>query len=321
MSTLKSIAERIVHGSGAMHLLRARRKNQCRILMYHGFQGTPSEVRAHLTRQCEHLRRYYKPVSLSEIAEALRAGTALPVNGLAITVDDGYRDLSIAFPIFRSFGFNVTVYVVSEFTDGRIWLWPDLVKYTFGNTALRGMNITLERGEVRRFTLDTRGDLEQAMIRLPNADRLRVLESLPEQLGVEIPTNPPEDCAPLSWSELRAMAAEGLEIGAHTRTHPILSKVETPQAIEDEIGGSKRRIEEALGLKVRHFCYPNGRPEDFNAVAIDAVRAAGYETAVTTLAGPVTAGADPLQLNRLGVDPGFPELYFERCVVGWHQSS
>jgi peptidoglycan/xylan/chitin deacetylase (PgdA/CDA1 family) len=314
---MKSIAERAVHAAGAMHFVRARRRGQCRILMYHRFHGTPAEVRAKLARQCEHLRRYYSPVSLSEIAEALRTGAPLPRNGLAITVDDGYRDLQLAFPIFRSFGFNVTAYVVSEFAEGRMWLWPDRVKHAFRNTALREAEIALGPGQVRRFSMASSGDLEQAMIRLPNAERLRVLDSLPERLGVDIPADAPLGCEALTWPELRAMAAEGLEIGAHTRTHPILSSVESPEEIMNEIGGSKRRIEEALGLKVRHFCYPNGRREDYNAAAIGSVRAAGYETAVTTQGGLVKMGADPLQLNRLGVDPEQPELYFERCAAGW----
>jgi peptidoglycan/xylan/chitin deacetylase (PgdA/CDA1 family) len=183
MSALKSIAERMVHGAGAMRFVRAGRKNQCRILMYHGFHGTPDEVRAQVTRQCEHLQRYYRAVSLSEIAEALRTGTPLPVNGLAITVDDGYRDLQLAFPIFRSFGFNVTVYVVSEFSDGRLWLWPDRVKHAFRNTALREAEIALGPGQVRRFSMASSDDLEQEMMRLPNGERLRVLESLAERLS------------------------------------------------------------------------------------------------------------------------------------------
>lgn len=303
-----------------MHFVRAGRKDQCRILMYHGFRGTPEEVKAQVTRQCEHLRRHYRPVSLSEIGEALRTSASLPVNGLSITVDDGYRDLQLAFPIFRSFGFNVIVYVVSEFAEGHLWLWPDQVKYAFRNTGLSEVEITLKPGDNRRFSTTSSEGLEQAMMLLPHEERLRLLETLPEQLGVEIPRDAPPEYGALSWAELRRMAGEGLEIGAHTRTHPILSTLETATKMADEIGECKVRIESALEFKIQHFCYPNGRRADYNAAAIDAVREAGYETAVTTEVGLVKAGADPLQLNRLGVDPDQPELYFERCVAGWRSS-
>ncbi|MCU1260960.1 MAG: polysaccharide deacetylase, partial [Bryobacterales bacterium] len=314
---LKSFAERLLHGSGAMHVVRARQRSHCRILMYHGFRGGPEAVRTHLTRQCEHLRRYYRPVSLSEIAEALRTNTPLPPNALTITVDDGYSDLKLAFPIFRSFGFSVTVYIVSDFSDGRLWLWPDQVKYAFRNTSLREVSVALEPGRVRQFSVNTEGneELERVMMLLPNQERLRVLGSLPERFSVDIPASPPPACEPLSWHDIRTMAAEGLEIGAHTRSHPILSRVESPDELADEISGCKRRIEEELRSPVRHFCYPNGRREDYGLAAMQAVREAGYETAVTTEPGLVKRGADPFQLNRLGVEPYDRPLYFERVIA------
>ena len=318
---LKSFAEHLVHGSGAMHLVRARNSSHCRILMYHGFRGGPEAVRTHVTRQCEHLRRYYCPVSLSEIAEALRTNTPMPPNSLTITVDDGYSDLKLAFPIFRSFGFRVTVYVVSDFSDGQLWLWPDKVKYAFRNTPLREVSVALGPGGVRQFSVNTEAneELERVMMLLPNQERLRVLDSLPDCFSVAIPASPPPACDPLSWQDLRTMAAEGLEIGAHTRSHPILSRIESPNELADEIGGCKRRIEEELRSPVRHFCYPNGRREDYGFAAIEAVREAGYETAVTTEPGLVKRGADPFQLNRLGVEPDDPPLYFERWIAGFRQ--
>ncbi len=299
MTVHRRLAETVFHKSGALALLRAAKRDRARILMYHGFDGPPETVRDHLSRQCEHLRRYYTPVSLSRIAESIRTRAPLPPNSLAVTVDDGYRNLQIAFPIFRAFGFSVTVYVVSEFTDGRIWLWPDQVKYA----SRAGQRLPVPSADA----------YEQLLMELPNAERLQRLESL------AVPTTPPPGCEPLSWDELRAMAAQGLEVGAHTRTHPILSRLETPGQTADEIAGSKRRIEQAVGLKVRHFCYPNGRLQDYDAATLAAVRDAGYETAVTTVPGVVGPTSDPFQLPRLGVEPDDPQLPFERWVSGLHQ--
>jgi peptidoglycan/xylan/chitin deacetylase (PgdA/CDA1 family) len=62
----------------------------------------------------------------------------------------------------------------------------------------------------------------------------------------------------LCWREIQEMQKYGIEFGAHTLTHPDLTKLPAPQ-IELEIGESKKRIEEATGAQVSSFAYPFGR--------------------------------------------------------------
>ena len=109
-----------------------------------------------------------------------------------------------------------------------------------------------------------------------------------------------------------------IEFGAHTRTHPILSRLETDAKLDDDIAGSKRRIEEALGRPVKHFCYPNGRPEDVDDRAVECVKHAGFETAVVTSQGFNFRGADRFRLKRIPADPGYPDAFFEEYVAGVH---
>ena len=306
-----------------MHLVRAGKRKFCRILMYHRFPGPEPVLRARLEAQCEHLRRYYQPVTLSEIAHALAKGSALPANGVAITVDDGYADFAAAFPVFHKFGLPVTLYAVSEFVDQCLWLWPDRVEKLFQATRRASVSIPLPGGRTLEFPLADAGarrraivELDQELVRARNADRLRILQELPERLEATLPETPPEDCRALTWDQLRAMAAEGLEVGAHTRTHPILANVERQDDLVEEIAGSKRRIEEA-GIRVRHFCYPNGTRADYTPAAMAAAREAGYETAVVAERGMVGPGADAYQLPRIGAEPDYNPLYFERSAAGF----
>jgi peptidoglycan/xylan/chitin deacetylase (PgdA/CDA1 family) len=70
-----------------------------------------------------------QPISLSALIESLREGK-LPPNSLTITVDDGYRSyLEFGHEIFQRHKLPVTIYAVSGFADGRLWLWPDQVEY------------------------------------------------------------------------------------------------------------------------------------------------------------------------------------------------
>ncbi len=97
-------------------------------------------------------------------------------------------------------------------------------------------------------------------------------------------------------AQVRDWMAAGHEIGAHTRTHPRLSKISHAQARE-EIFGSKKILEDRFGIPIHHFCYPYG---DLSPSVRDLVAEAGYATAVTTQWGVHEPGGDPFLIPRLG---------------------
>lgn len=96
--------------------------------------------------------------------------------------------------------------------------------------------------------------------------------------------------------QVREWMAAGHTIGAHTRTHPTLTKIPLDRARE-EIGGSKKILEDRFGVAVKHFCYPYGK---VSPAVRDLVAEAGYETAVTTEPGVFRPGTDPLLIPRFG---------------------
>lgn len=100
----------------------------------------------------------------------------------------------------------------------------------------------------------------------------------------------------MDWSGVKEWLAAGNEVGAHTRTHPRLTAIPLAEARE-EIIGSKKILEDRLGIPIRHFCYPYG---SFNAALRDIVAEAGFDTAVTTKPGLHQPADDPLTINRLG---------------------
>ena len=88
-----------------------------------------------------------------------------------------------------------------------------------------------------------------------------------------------EDVRPLEWAQVRAMHAAGMEIGAHTYSHPNLA-VLSRQRARDELWRSKQIIEERLGEQVRSMAYPFGKPgRHFTGETATLVEEAGYEYA------------------------------------------
>ena len=315
---LRSAAAAAFHYGGGLAALRWINRCGLRILMYHRFAD-----RAALARQCAHIRRHFHPVSMTAASDWLRDGRPLPPYALAVTVDDGYDDFREAgSPVFAEYGIPVTVYLATDFLDGKSWLWFDRVLYVFANTTAGEANVEIPGGSVYRARMngaETRRAAGQYLADLAvawsPADRREVVAALPRLLNVEMPEEAPAEYRPLRWDDVRKLAASGVEFGAHTKTHPILSALTDLEELRDEVAGSKARIEAELDRPVMHFCYPNGKMADIGPAAAEAVRSAGMRTAVTAEPGLNQAGQDPFLLLRIGADPGYEEKYFARSVA------
>ncbi|MDB6066925.1 MAG: Polysaccharide deacetylase [Pedosphaera sp.] len=96
-------------------------------------------------------------------------------------------------------------------------------------------------------------------------------------------------------AQVKDWLAAGHEIGAHTLTHPFLTRVSLREARE-EIFAGKKKLEDLFGIPIRHFCYPYG---DSNPAIRALVGEAGYETACTTAFGVNTAATPALELKRI----------------------
>jgi len=114
----------------------------------------------------------------------------------------------------------------------------------------------------------------------------------------------------MSRGQIEEWLAAGQEIGSHTLTHPYLTRLPLAQARE-EIGVSKRKLEDLFGREIRHFCYPYG---DWDARVRDLVEEAGYRTACTTRFGANASPLDPLALRR--ITARYPSLRW-RTVGAW----
>lgn len=94
-----------------------------------------------------------------------------------------------------------------------------------------------------------------------------------------------------TWDDLREMAGANIEIGSHSRTHANLAKISLDRAaLEDEIAGSKRDIEQHLGRECRFFSWPYGKKSDVDNNVLDAVEKIGYQACFGAYRGSIIPG-------------------------------
>lgn len=115
----------------------------------------------------------------------------------------------------------------------------------------------------------------------------------------------------LTRAQLLEMAAAGVSVGAHSRTHADLTACSDAD-LEWEVRGSREDLEDLLGVPCTCFAYPHGR---LDARVRAAVAAAGFRTAVTTVRGWTRAGTDPLRVSRSFVEE-FDAATFSAALRG-----
>ena len=124
----------------------------------------------------------------------------------------------------------------------------------------------------------------------------------------------------ISWEQLAEMRDAGVDIQAHSETHPDLRKPydkiakkklgppEYEQWLENEIGRSKRTLEEKLGIRVNCFAVPYG---NINDRVRDVAKKAGYEAVFTVYGQRLTYNAPNNSLGRYLIEANKPKVFSE----------
>ncbi|MGH9768775.1 MAG: polysaccharide deacetylase family protein [Blastocatellia bacterium] len=317
--------------SGAFDLMRLISSRRALIITYHRFSaGARGDDGKTLARafeeQLKYLTAHYDVVPLSRMVECITAHEPLPSRLAAVTIDDGYRDAyEVAYPLLRHYGVPASLFVVTEFADRRAWIWTDKARFLTQQAAPRRLTTKIGESDIRlelngaTSRRDAAERINSIIKRLPDEldelDELKeeAIERLSRALGVAIPRTPPEEFSSVTWDQAREMDANGVEIGSHTLTHPILTNV-GDERLRRELRDSKSRLEEVLSRRVDHFCYPNGGADE--RVRREVARA-GYRAAVTVVNGLNKKGDDPLTLRRVHTEHDL--AHFLQSASGFEQ--
>lgn len=289
--------------AGARLVSPGGRRGSLLVLMFHRVLPHPDPLlpdepdAATFAAQMDLVAELFNSIGLAEAIERLACGS-LPPRAVAITFDDGYaNNLEVAAPILAARGLTATFFIATGFIEGG-QMWNDAViealrcapeDFDLGELSLGRLH--LPDVAARRKAVD---ELLRRLKYLEPQERLRQTEAIVARAGL-----PQTEWPMMTESQLRRLAALGMEIGAHCVTHPILARV-PPKSARWEIAESKARLETILGMPVRTFAYPNGRPgTDYGPEHVAMVREAGFATAVSTAWGAAVTDTDRHQVPRI----------------------
>jgi peptidoglycan/xylan/chitin deacetylase (PgdA/CDA1 family) len=247
-------------------------------------------------------RRDYAFFSPDDLEAFLRGEKRADRPFVLFTFDDGYRDnLSHAYPIFQKHHIPFTIHLTTGLPDRTAVLWWTLLDDLLAQGDLEF------QASGKDYAFKTSTPEEDAAARAGLRKLLKyadiqtfqqLVDLLFTQRGID-PHAKTEELA-LSWDQVRELAADPLvTISAHTLNHYVLSGL-SESDVREEIGGSKRILEQRLGRPVVHFAYPYGFRYEAGEREFRIAAECGFHTAMTTRTGNVfpAHAAHPLALPR-----------------------
>ena len=317
--------ERLAHACdrmrmlGTLERLRSMLRRDVRILAYHrvldidpegaGFDFDAELVSASVEQfreQMRWVRSRFRPVGFAGLLRHARQGRDPPPRTVLVTFDDGYDDnFHLAWPILVELEVPAMFFVATGYIDSGLpyaydWLVHMLLRTTAPRLGLPqlGIDCDVPRDRPGRRALAAR--VLARLKRLDDAAQAELIAALEREW--EMPRRPHPQCRPMSWDQLRAMQAGGMEVGSHGVWHRMLAKL-PPARMAEEVRGSMATLRRELGDAERVLSYPVGGWDAFDDAVIDEVSQAGFVMACSYLSGTSRLSRDShFALRRLHVE-------------------
>lgn len=285
------------------NLLKIESKKNLSILIYHrvlpekDYMRPNTPTQKEFDRQMEIIAKYFTPISLSDALKRMKEG-GLPKNSVCVTFDDGYSDNeTIALPILKKWNIPATIFISTGLINGGI-MWNDIVIESI--KLQENKTLDLRRYELGVYDISTENKknltAESILKKIKHYDknlRTELVEYIRSMNSEILSSN-----MMLTSRQIINLVDSGVEIGGHTVTHPILSKLSKIDAY-DEILNGKEVIESITRKTCRYFAYPNGRPKvDYLPEHVDMLKNIGFEAGLSTTWGVSNNDSDRFEMAR-----------------------
>lgn len=315
LNSLKQLAN-ITSGPG--------RERKLIVLIYHRVMDKPDFMRPNeidrdiFAWQMDLLANYFNILSIDEALYHLHSDS-LPPRAVCLTFDDGYADnVHNALPILKQMKLKATFFIASGYLNGGR-MWNDSI-------------IEMVRGRPESYLDLTEINLKQYDLSTPAKKASAALNIIRHIKHMEIPhknhcidyieslaNKLPTDLM-LTTQQVRTLHENGMVIGGHTVTHPILIKMTNSEIIQ-EIADNKTVLEKIINNTVNYFAYPNGKAgEDYLPEQSAIIQSLGFKAAFSTHLGCANKHSDMWQLPRFRPWDSTPEEFMMRLVYMYTQS-
>jgi peptidoglycan/xylan/chitin deacetylase (PgdA/CDA1 family) len=313
----------------ALGKIYAAMRSKTLILAYHRVADLETDPqllavsRANFAEQLEIVKRYYNPITLTELVDALAKGESVK-QGIVLTFDDGYIDNFLyARPLLEKFKVPANFFISTYYVEKKEEFWWDALEqlllysaqlpslyecslcsvyFSFKiNKTVSSLRTDLRKWDVseKKEPADNFGAYKKMHTHLKNLTYDQIQAHLRE---LEIWSGQRLECRELyracSEQELIDFAqSKQVTIGSHTYKHMRMSGLTFTEQ-EFEFCKSQKDLRARLpGKDIAFFSYPFGGYKDFNQDSCALVRKF-YRAAVVNYEGLVFGSTSKYELPR-----------------------
>lgn len=296
-------------------------ESECTVVMYHYVRNMHEtdypDIKGLLidkfVSQLDHIARNYSVMSMSDYYDYLAGKRSIPLKSCVLTFDDGLKDhYTTVFPELKKRGWKAIFYpitlplaerrvppvIMTHFIMAKLGSksfadsFNDLLRRRFPDQGRFIVTDGPKKQPKYRWDDNLTANLKYSIACMPHAMKSEILQEIFSQHFDERVFC---DSTFLSEHEIREMASEGMEFGAHTHTHPMLAELSAEEQGQ-ELSKSKKILESVLSAPVRFLSYPYGSL-DGNTLSV--VKDLGFVSAVVTEAHVNKGLVDPFRIARL----------------------
>lgn len=314
---LKRVVYPLLSKSG--YLRRYARRGGLAVITYHGVMPsgyvpqdplldgnlvTINDFRA----QLRFLKTQYSVVSPDRVREWLVKGRNLPERAVLLTCDDGLQNtLCEMLSVLKEENLSCLFFITGASLKTRPeMLWYEQLYLILKKATSRLESLDPELCNAQGKSLEPRKVWWFLVNKLSGYEpvkRSQRIREIQERVGAEggVPeANSPEGrrFLLLTSSEVRELAAQGMTIGAHSLSHPMLSRC-SAECAKHEIVDSKSELESLLGQPVWAFAYPFGTPDSISMRELVFAKDGRFEAAFVNTGGGLGATLQPFAIPRI----------------------
>lgn len=256
-------------------------------------------------KQIDFIVHNYKIISLSDANHAMASGINPGESTCVLTFDDGFAEhYDLVFPLLKKHKVSATFFVPTQHLTEKIPRWLDVIYYVLSRTKIKKVDLIIKNRVVGKFDVESIPEvksLKNILRKMNREERKVVIKELADNLKVNIDNKKIIDKIYISKENIIEMSKGGMEFGAHTVSHPLLTAIGAKDARE-EIGNSKRIILELSKQKKISFAYPFGGQDSYDNNIVLIVESLDFENACTSVSGINSSPEDRYHLRRIAAE-------------------
>ncbi len=253
----------------------------------------------------EGLKQAGSALSMDDVVEHFRSGRPFPRRAFVVTFDDGFENnFSIAAPILKEFSVPATFYITTGFVEHNAMSWIDRIEHCLEAVSSGVLQFAWDERPHSFATIEDKiGVLQLIRDRVKSDPAIapeEVVRVVFDQCGVaEVRHSAEPIDQKMNWEQVTRLADDDLfTIGGHSHTHKVLSFL-SAEELEAEVAMSIDLIQENVGLRVRHYSYPEGLEHCYSNEVIEVLRGKGVVCCSTAVDGINDPQTDLFRLRRI----------------------